>query len=611
MPSILFSLAEPRVLVLAVLCASVTAYFFSLPNKTRDLRFLIGAFSCWTVHFLISVCRESFYPLPVTFLLAEMCVGLTGLVLFVGFAYNFRGTRYPREFRVGFISAIALVSACLFALLQQILTNSAINWCIGSGSSVILFLWSEAVLIRKWIGARTVAEGRPYRDFASVFLLSVAAVGVYFLRDIGLFPADAASAVSSLLYLSTLGGFTLVYVNNALVPTTFRVKIVGATLFTILAVLTVTWTVLVPSRGEFIAPPSAAGEYLPPTTPPANLSTSDPEVIRRLPIQNAVVGYNYCILGSAVFVLTLFPAFFRLSLVKPLHALVEAVDRLDSGARDIQLPVTFNDEIGRLTMNFNQMTRSLKAAEQDIRSYAEALEDKVEERTAELARKNVENERLLLNILPAGVAERLKQGEDVIADACSEATVLFADIVGFTDLSTRVSATELVELLSGIISDFDRLAQEHGVEKIKTIGDAYMAVAGLPGSGADHSRAAVRLALDMLEAAARHKTPDGKSLQLRIGINSGPVVAGVIGIHKFAYDLWGETVNIASRMQSRSEPGRIQVTEATYNLLKDEYQFESRGRVEIKGKGVMPTYFVAEGSEVGITIKEKLQYAAA
>src|SRR4051812_28586463 len=152
MPRILFSLAEPRVLVLAVLCASVTAYFFSLRNKTRDLRFLIGASSCWTVHFLISVCREALYPLPVTFLLAEMCVGLTGLVLFVGFAYNFRGTRYPREFRVGFISAATLVSACLFALVQQILTNSTMNWCIGSGTSVILFLWSEAVLIRKWIG---------------------------------------------------------------------------------------------------------------------------------------------------------------------------------------------------------------------------------------------------------------------------------------------------------------------------------------------------------------------------------------------------------------------------------------------------------------------------
>jgi class 3 adenylate cyclase/HAMP domain-containing protein len=610
MPQLLFSLAQPRVLVLAVLCASITAYFVSLRNKTRDLLFLIGAFSCWTVHFLFSVCRESFYPLPDTFLLAEMCFGLAGLVLFVGFAYNFRGSRYPREFRIGLIAASVLVSGCLFVLLEQILANRPLNWCVGSGTSVVLFLWSEAVLIRKWIGAESPTEGRPYRDFASVFLLSVAAVGVYFLRDIGLFPADAASIVCTLLYLSTLGGFTLVYVNNALVPTTFRVKIVGATLFTILAVLTITWNVLVPSGTDFIPSPAFGNPSVSATDVQANISISDPALVRRVSIQHTVLAYDLCILGSALFVLTLFPAFFRMSLVKPLHALVKAVDRLDAGAREIELPVTFNDEIGRLTNNFNQMARSLKTAEDDIRSYAESLEFKVQQRTAELDRKNKENERLLLNILPASIAERLKQGEGVIADACPEATVLFADIVGFTDLSTRISATELVELLSGLMSDFDRLAQEHGVEKIKTIGDAYMAVAGLPDWRPDHAQAAVRLALDMVEAAGRRKTRNGKSLQLRIGINSGPVIAGVIGIHKFAYDLWGDTVNIASRMQSHSEPGRIQVTEASYKLLKDDYEFESRGKLQIKGKGAMSTYFVLDDSVVGVEVPESLLQCA-
>jgi class 3 adenylate cyclase/HAMP domain-containing protein len=460
------------------------------------------------------------------------------------------------------------------------------------------------------LGAASRAEGKPYRDFALVFLLSVAAVGLYFLRDIGLFPANAASVVCSLLYLSTLGGFTLVYVNNAVVPTSFRVKIVGATLFTILAVLTVAWTVVVPSRSDFGSSPIAPAGRVFRASVPGTIGLSDPEAVRRLSIRDTVIEYNGCILGSALFVLTLFPVFFRLSLVKPLHALVEAVDRLDAGARDIQLPVTFNDEIGRLTMNFNQMTRSLKAAEQDIRSYAVSLECKVQERTAELARKNIENERLLLNILPASIAERLKQGEGVIADTFPEATVLFADIVGFTDLSTHISATEVVELLSGLMSDFDRLAQEHGVEKIKTIGDAYMAVAGLPEWRPDHAQAAVRLALDMLDAAARRKTRDGKSLQLRIGINSGPVIAGVIGIHKFAYDLWGDTVNTASRMQSHSQPGRIQVTEEAYSLLKQDYKFESRGKVEIKGKGAMTTYFVSsQGHAEGLN--EKLQCAAA
>ena len=363
MPQILFSLAQPRVLVLAVLCASITAYFVSLRNKTRDLLFLIGAFSCWTMHFLCYVCRESLYPVPDTFLLAEMWFGLSGLVLFVGFAYNFRGSRSLREFRIGLTAAAVLVSGSSGVLLQQILTNHPRNWCIGSGTSVVLFLWSEAVLIRKWIGAENSTEARPFREFALVFLLSVAAVGVYFLRDIGLFPADAASVVCSLLYLSTLGGFTLVYVNNALVPTTFRVKIVGATLFTILAVLTITWNVLLPSRTESIPAPLGGNSSVSRTSVRGDVATSDPEVVRRVSIQNTVLSYDACILGSALFVLTLFPAFFRLSLVRPLHALVEAVDRLDAGAREIELPVAFNDEIGRLTKNFNQMTLSLKAAE--------------------------------------------------------------------------------------------------------------------------------------------------------------------------------------------------------------------------------------------------------
>src|SRR3954454_18119998 len=178
MPQILFSLAQPRVLVLAVLCASITVYFVSLRNKTRDLLFLIGAFSCWTTHFVFYVFRESSYSSPDTFLLAEMCFGLAGLVLFVGFAYNFRGSRYPREFRVGLVGAAVLVSISFCVLLGQILTHRPLNWCVGSGTSVVLFLWSEAVLIRKWIGAENATEARPYREFALVFLLSVAAVGV-------------------------------------------------------------------------------------------------------------------------------------------------------------------------------------------------------------------------------------------------------------------------------------------------------------------------------------------------------------------------------------------------------------------------------------------------
>ena len=185
----------------------------------------------------------------------------------------------------------------------------------------------------------------------------------------------------------------------------------------------------------------------------------------------------------------------------------------------------------------------------------------------------------------------------MIADACSEATVIFADIVRFTDLSTRIPASELVEFLSGLMSEFDRLAQQHGVEKIKTIGDAYMAVAGLPSPRTDHAEAAVGLALDMLNAAKQCKTCDGSALELRIGISSGPVIAGVIGSHKFAYDLWGDTVNTASRMESHGKPGRIQVTETTYALLRHRYEFDPCGEIHIKGKGLMRTYFIGTGED--------------
>jgi class 3 adenylate cyclase len=163
-----------------------------------------------------------------------------------------------------------------------------------------------------------------------------------------------------------------------------------------------------------------------------------------------------------------------------------------------------------------------------------------------------------------------------------------------------------VELLSGLVSEFDSLAQKHGVEKIKTIGDAYMAVAGLPQTRPDHAQAAIRLALDMMQAAGKRKMGGGRSLQLRIGVNSGPVIAGVIGTHKFAYDLWGDAVNTASRMESHGQAGRIQVTEATYRLVREQYEFEARREVQVKGKGCMFTYLVIhpeDASCLGGTVK--------
>jgi class 3 adenylate cyclase/HAMP domain-containing protein len=593
MPQIVFSVAEPRILVLAVLCASITAYFLSLPGKMRDLRFLIGAFLCWTAHFTVALIREIFYPLPAWFAVSEMCIGLAGLVLFIGFAFHFRLDVRPRSFAFGFTSACMLAAVCTGILVVQADRNQPIVWSLGSGTAVILFLAAELIFVYRWIISRHSEDSRPYRSFALLFLLSVAAVLVYFLRDIGLCPSQVAAVLSSILYLATLVGFTLAYVNHASNPTSFRVKIVGAALTAVLALLMVTWTAVAPVSEHGLALAHDLGSM--PAGITGNEFTIEQIQLMNSPdVQRKIISCNYCIIGATLFVLIFFPVFFRLSLVEPLNALLRAVDQVDAGFLDVEVPVRYNDEIGRLTINFNRMTRSLKAAEADIKCYMGSLEAKVEERTIELARKNAENERLLLNILPPSIADRLKKGEPIIADACTEATILFADIVGFTQLSCSIPATELVSLLSGLISDFDRLTKEHGVEKIKTIGDAYMAVAGLPEARADHAQAAIRLALDMLKLANKRTTRAGDSLQLRIGINSGPVIAGVIGTHKFAYDLWGDAVNTASRMESCGEPGRIQVTEATYTILKELYRFTPRGQIEVKGKGLMPTYFLVE-----------------
>jgi class 3 adenylate cyclase len=199
---------------------------------------------------------------------------------------------------------------------------------------------------------------------------------------------------------------------------------------------------------------------------------------------------------------------------------------------------------------------------------------------------------LLLNILPAAVAEQLKHQRSTIAEHFPEVTVLFADIVGFTKLSTGVPPEEIVNLLNDIFSMFDRLAEMYGLEKIKTIGDSYMVVGGLPMEKRDHVEAIANMALEMKVAIAQvnyHRQPN---FTMRIGIHTGPVVAGVIGVKKFIYDLWGDTVNIASRMESHGIPGEIQVTEAVYDRLKDHYTFEPRGTIPIKGKGEMMTYLL-------------------
>ena len=216
-----------------------------------------------------------------------------------------------------------------------------------------------------------------------------------------------------------------------------------------------------------------------------------------------------------------------------------------------------------------------------------------------LAVEQDRSERLLLNVLPAPIAARLKQGEAVIADRFQEVTVLFVDLVDFTRSSDRSTPERVVQVLDDLFTAFDRLAERHGLEKIKTIGDAYMAVGGLPEPRPDHAQAVAEMALALREETARHRDPSGQPLALRIGIDTGPVVAGVIGTTKFSYDLWGDTVNTASRMESQGVVGCIQVTERTYRRLRDRYRFERRGPIQIKGKGELVTWFLVGRIEDG------------
>jgi class 3 adenylate cyclase len=211
---------------------------------------------------------------------------------------------------------------------------------------------------------------------------------------------------------------------------------------------------------------------------------------------------------------------------------------------------------------------------------------------AELGREREKSERLLRSILPAAIAERLKNGEATIAESFPEVTVLFADLCGFTEFSEHVDPQQVVGLLDEIFSTFDHLAKAHGVEKIKTIGDAYMAVSGLPVQRADHAEAMAVMAIGMQEAFRSVMRNRGLALELRIGMHSGPVAAGVIGRQKFTYDLWGDTVNLASRMESHGEPSRIHVSPATRALLGDAFRFADRGEVAIKGRGTLATSFL-------------------
>jgi class 3 adenylate cyclase len=264
--------------------------------------------------------------------------------------------------------------------------------------------------------------------------------------------------------------------------------------------------------------------------------------------------------------------------------MISALDEIDSVVRCIEMGAE-----DYLQKPFNQVILKAKISATLERK---RLRDREHAFMEKLQIEQERSEKLLLNILPKPIADRLKKGAHTIADSFPEVTVLFSDLVGFTELCAGISAVDLVEKLNEIFLAFDILTDLHGLEKIKTIGDAYMLVGGLPTPRDDHAEAVANMALDMFSAIEQLNKKNNANFKIRVGIHTGTVVAGVIGKNKFNYDLWGDAVNVASRMESHGIPGGIQVSEATYYFIKDKFIFERRGPIEVKGKGEMVTYLL-------------------
>ncbi len=277
-----------------------------------------------------------------------------------------------------------------------------------------------------------------------------------------------------------------------------------------------------------------------------------------------------------------------------ISALDEVLDKVKAfavgGVDYITKPFQFEEVVARIE---NQLT--IRNLQRQLKAQNAQLQQEIQERTLVEEALRVEqkkSEQLLLNILPKAIADQLKQNQGVVAERFDEATVLFADLVNFTPLAAHVPPLELVSSLNQIFSEFDQLAYKYGVEKIKTIGDAYMVAGGLPVPRPDHAEAIAEMALDMQAAISRFQAKQDEPFQIRIGIHTGPVVAGVIGVTKFSYDLWGDTVNTAARMESHGLADAIQVTAQTYERLSSQYLFQERGLISVKGKGEMRAYLL-------------------
>jgi adenylate cyclase len=264
----------------------------------------------------------------------------------------------------------------------------------------------------------------------------------------------------------------------------------------------------------------------------------------------------------------------------------DAVRCIELGAEDY-LPKPFNPVLLRARVKTSVDKKQLRDQEvlrmRQLKRQHEALSE-----------EQAKTEQLLLNILPRKIAQRLKSGEEHIADACANVSVLFADMVGFTAMSRTMTASALVEVLGDLFSRFDLITEKHGLEKIKTIGDCYMLAGGVPEPREDHAQAVIDAAMEMCTALDTMHEQTGGALRMRIGVHSGPIVAGVIGIRKFTYDLWGDTVNVASRMESTGMPGKVHVSASTAELIKADFELESRGSIEVKSLGQVETFFVGK-----------------
>ena len=259
-----------------------------------------------------------------------------------------------------------------------------------------------------------------------------------------------------------------------------------------------------------------------------------------------------------------------------------------TGDLSFDVPVEPFTEVGQIAERYNEVLGRVRTIMQENEETRKSIEDAFETIALEQNRA----EKLLLNILPESVAEELKSQKKVIAQSAREVTILFADIVGFTNLAESRQPHQVIDILNRVFSVFDRLTDTYKLEKIKTIGDAYMVVGGLPNYMQEHATAVAGFALEIMKEVNKFRFKDGSRLQLRVGIHTGPVVAGVIGEKKFIYDVWGDAVNVASRLESHSLPGRIHISEQTANLVKDAFDLEARGTVELKGKGNVLTYFL-------------------